>query len=635
MTDSSTATQLPLGEGIKVSGARILVVDDESGIPIAIEAMVEASLQSVGSAREALQFDGFDELDIVLVDKNLPDGCGLEVIRELKKRAPELEFLIVTGDPSLKSPIEVVETGAFDYLPKPFEVGELLLKIRNGVEKTRLNRAHHDLHRKLKESEDRHRAIFDASADAIVVVTESSGRIVAANRAAEQIYGYDASELVGISASSLVVHDTPDLNGRTIHRHLSGTEFFVEVSRSETRMSGQEARVEVVRNVSGRVLEEEERRLASKRLRKSEKMEVLGQLSAGIAHDFNNLLMVFMGVSSEFELFFENPTVDTRTDAKEAAAELDTAIRSAMQLTRQLLGFSRRQLVCVENIDVGKTVESIVQLLRRTIEERVDLSVSVADDLPVVRMDRGQLEQLMTNLVINARDAMSSPGSVEVSVVKCADVLGESTVVISVRDTGSGIPPAVLEDIFEPFFTTKGPERGTGLGLATVLSIVKSYDGEIVVESAVGKGTLFRIAFPASVESKELAKSLERGAALAGESGQVVLLVEDDSRVRAAIERVLSRAGYNVTSVSTSEEALVLAERDSFDLLLADIGLPLMQGDELAALFKEQSTARILLMSGYAVDAKTIHTERTDEVAFIAKPFDTKGLLSRVRAVLD
>ncbi|MBL4637054.1 MAG: response regulator [Kofleriaceae bacterium] len=618
-----------------MSDARVLVVDDESVIHIAIEAILEASLHSVMSVREALEFEGLDEIDIVLVDKNLPDGSGLDVIRELKKRAPDLEFLIITGYPSLKSAIEAVETGAFDYLPKPFETDELLLKVRNGIEKTRLTRQQRALHLKLKESEDRHRAIFDASADAIVVVNESSGQIVAANRAAELLYGYEDSELVGLSAASLVVHDTPDLNGRTIHRHRNGAEFSVEVSRSETRMSGEEARIEIVRDVSDRVLEEEERRLASKRQRKSEKMDVLGQLSAGIAHDFNNLLMVFMGVSSEFELYFEDPAVVTLTDVKEAADELDTAIRSAMQLTRQLLGFSRRQLVCVENIDVGKVVESIVQLLRRTIEEKVSLSVSVAGDLPLVCMDRGQLEQLMTNLILNARDAMPSGGNVKVSVAKCVDALGEPTVVICVQDTGSGIPPEVLEDIFEPFFTTKGPERGTGLGLATVLSIVNNYDGEIVVDSVVGKGTLFSIAFPASVGNKELAESAEGDVVPVENSGQGVLLVEDDNRVRTAIERVLLRAGYSVTSASTSEEALILAKGDSFDLLLTDIGLPLMQGDELAQLFKQQSTARILLMSGYAVDAKSIHTERTGDVAFIAKPFDTERLLSRVRAVLD
>lgn len=633
---SSTVEIQNAKEGLDLSGSRVLVVDDEPVIHSAIEALLDTAIDSAMTVAEALAFDRFDEIELVLVDKNLPDGSGLDVVRTLKKRRPELEFLIITGYPSLQSAIEAVETGAFDYLPKPFEAEEFLLKVRNGVEKTRLTREQELLHLELVESEDRHRAVFEASSDAIVVVDKKAGVVLAANRATEKLYGYSASELIGMSEVLLLADEASEGQGRTTHLDKSGMEFPVELTISETMFAGREALVKVIRNVSEYVKAEEERRIVQKRLAKSQKMDVLGQLSAGIAHDFNNLLMIFMGVSSELEFYFEDPSESTMQEAKDVAQELDVAIKSASTLTRQLLGFSRRQMVQIENLDIGATIRSMMQLLRRTVEGRVELVTVIEEDVPVVAMDRGQLEQLLSNLVLNARDAMPQGGNVTVRAHGERDDSGEPVLVLSVSDTGVGIEREVLQQIFEPFFTTKGPERGTGLGLATVQSIVNSYQGAISVESKLAEGTRFVVRLPATSDSPGVNEpDLDSSTNTIPNTTIEILLVEDDGRVRRSLQRTLLRAGYRVSTAESGEEALSLAKNKSFGLLLADIGLPQMQGDELGRSFQESNQgAKVLLMSGYAIDSKTMLSDKAGPLAFIAKPFDEAELLRRVRGIL-
>jgi PAS domain S-box-containing protein len=623
--------------------ARILVIEDEEVIHEAIQAILDCTIIKATTIAEGLQAKNLDDLDLVLVDKNLPDGSGLEVVRALKKKEPDLEFLIMTGFPSIKSAIEAIEVGAFDYLPKPFDSDDLALKVGNAVNKTRLARRDRALTAELIESEMRYRAIFSASSDAIIMMDAESNMICAANRAAQRLYGYDESAILTLRGSDLTSDEGeqveyPVSGEKTVLRtdkRRDGTTLQVEASRGSASYAGNEVLVEVIRDVSERHRAENEREQFEQRLRKSERMETLGQLAAGIAHDYNNLLVVFMGSVSEIRDWLKSEKGTTQESAELSLSELDLAIRSAADLTRQLLGFSRRQAVYPELLDVATVMEGAVRLLRRTLEKRVDIEVEVAEELPKVWMDRGQFEQIITNLAINARDAMPKYGTLSIQVAKEEASEGRTNLQLTVRDTGSGMQPEVLEKIFEPFFTTKGPEQGTGLGLANVQNIVRSNGGTIAVSSVPDEGTTFVIRFPAG-RSRPDGVSLEgSGSRPTGGRGERILVVEDHPGVRAAIERVLVKAGYSITSAANGEDGIAAIESpSSFDLLLVDLVLPDMRGDQVARQAQEKFGLRSLCMSAFDV-ANAIHAPKLENLPFIAKPFSGDRLLMRLREVLE
>jgi PAS domain S-box-containing protein len=623
--------------------ARILVVEDEQVIHEAIEAILDCTIVKGMTIAEGLQVKNLDDLDLVLVDKNLPDGSGLELVRALKKQEPDLEFLIMTGFPSIKSAIEAIEVGAFDYLPKPFDSDDLALKVGNAVNKTRLARRERALTLELIESEKRYRAIFTASSDAIIMTDAESKRICAANRAAQRLYGYDEPAIMALRGTDLVSERGEQVeypvSGKTTvlrtDKRRDGTTVEVEASLGSASYAGKEVLVEVIRDVSERIRVEKEREQFEQRLRKSEKMETLGQLAAGIAHDYNNLLVVFMGAVSELRDWINEEEGTTREGAEFSLGELDLATQSAADLTKQLLGFSRRQAVYPELLDVASIMESVVRLLRRTLEKKVKIELDIAPDLPNVWMDRGQFEQVVTNLAINARDAMAKQGTLHLSVGRDDSSEDRCHLVLTVRDTGEGMEPELLEKIFEPFFTTKGPEEGTGLGLANVQNIVRSYGGTIQVSSVLGEGTTFEMRFPAGKRSKKDAVHSDNGETATRGRGERILLVEDHPGVRASIERLLVKAGYSITSAASGEDGIAsISSPDAFDLLLVDLVLPEMQGDKVAETVRKEFGLRALCMSAFDV-ANAVHASKVENLPFIAKPFSGDRLLARLREVLE
>ena len=627
-----------------MTDAKILVVEDEVIILEAIEAILDCTIVKAMTVATALAIEDLEVFDLVIVDKNLPDGSGLEIVRALKQREPCLEFLLMTGFPSIKSAIEAIEVGAFDYLPKPFDSGDLALKARNAVTKTRLARRQRTLSAELKESEMRYRAIFSASSDAIIMMDAETQKICAANRAAQRLYGYDEAAIMNLHGSDLIANE-----GKSIEHPVSGkttivrtdkrrdtTTVKVEASRGFASYAGKEVIVEVIRDISERLRAQKEREQIEQRLRKSEKMETLGQLAAGIAHDYNNLLVVFMGAVSELGDWINEEEGMTQDDAEFSLRELDLATQSAADLTRQLLGFSRRQDVYPESLDIATIVEGVVRLLRRTLEKRISIEIEIADDLPAVWMDRGHFEQIVTNLAINARDAIPESGTLYIGVSRDKSSTGSAELVLTVRDTGCGMPPELLERIFEPFFTTKGPEKGTGLGLANVQNIVKNNGGIISVSSAPNEGTAFEIRFPGGEGRPRVSRvSIPEPIPVRGR-GERILLVEDHPGVRSSIERLLVKAGYSITCAASGEEGIATIESSpSFDLLLVDLVLPEMSGDKVAAQAQAQHGLRVLCMSAFEVAAHNVHASKLSNRHFIAKPFSGDRLLARLREVLE
>jgi signal transduction histidine kinase len=383
------------------------------------------------------------------------------------------------------------------------------------------------------------------------------------------------------------------------------------------------------------------RLLLEEQLRHSQKMEAVGRLAGGIAHDFNNLLTAIIGYT-EIVLTSLDPKDDRRADAE----EIGRAAMRAADLTRQMLAFSRRQVLQPKVIDLNTTLSKVEPMLRRVIGEDIVMTVTGKATDAFVRVDPGQVEQVVMNLVVNARDAMQQGGRLTVETLDA--VLDEETVadspearpgayvMLAVSDTGTGMAPEVRARIFEPYFTTKDVGKGTGLGLSTAYGIVRQSEGHISVSSEIGLGTTFRIYLPRA-EAPELTSVVAGGEKLP-EGTEHILLVEDDSSVRRLTKELLTRLGYSVTEAASGRAGLALGSDDTrhFDLAVCDVILGDMSGPAVAeALSALRPSIRVLYMSGYT-DEAIVRTGVLDEgKPFLQKPFTPMQFATRIREVLD
>jgi CheY-like chemotaxis protein len=370
-------------------------------------------------------------------------------------------------------------------------------------------------------------------------------------------------------------------------------------------------------------------------------MDAVGQLAGGIAHDFNNLLTAILGYTQ----FLAEVVTDPR-QAKDVNEILSAANRAAA-LTRQLLAFSRRDPAEIVTLDVNGTIGGLTNMLQRLVGEHVELSTTLANDLHAVRADRSQLEQVLVNLVVNARDAMPRGGSIEIetSNVHLAEDAIERTLVkpgpyvrLAVSDTGVGIAEAIRPRIFEPFFTTKETGKGTGLGLATVYGIVTQAGGYISVYSELGHGTTFKVYLPAAAGEVAVAGRREEAEQPPSSGTGTVLVVEDEDAVRSLAVAILERAGYNVFSARNSQEAEAAFKESGrdFALLLTDVIMPGGSGPDLhRRLSASRSSLPVLYMSGYSGHV-TVDQRRLETGApFLQKPFDADVLLRAVRRAMN
>ena len=379
---------------------------------------------------------------------------------------------------------------------------------------------------------------------------------------------------------------------------------------------------------------------SEERLRQAQKMEAVGRLAGGVAHDFNNLLSVILpyGQMLRADLGLGDPS-------REYAEEICKAAEQAAGLTRQLLMFSRQQVLEPQVLDVGAVIGNMAHMLRRVVGEDVELVMVAGQALGCVIADRGSLEQVLMNLVVNARDAMPTGGQVTVGATN-VELDGESEgtsvglkagpyVMLAVTDTGIGMDSATQTRIFEPFFTTKEKSKGTGLGLSTVFGIIQQSGGMVCVSSEVGKGTTFKAYLP-RVNQLPVAGPT----AVPGRSGgtETILLAEDNDQVRAATRTILQRNGYLVIEARNGGEALLICEKrpERIDLLLTDVVMPLMRGPELSKrLVALRQDMRVLCMSGYIDDSVVRYGVHGSEIAYLQKPITPDSLARKVREVLD
>ena len=507
--------------------------------------------------------------------------------------------------------------------------------------------------RKRLETERALQAAALNSAVTPIVITDRNGTIAWVNSAFTTSTGYSFAEAVGRNPRALF---KSGVNDQALYEDLWSTVLAGNVWQGEMtnrRKDGtlypEMQTINPVRDASGNISHfvaikrdlTSEKKLQAQFLQ-AQKMESVGRLAGGVAHDFNNLLMVMNG--------WTEMTMADLPDAHPARTSLSqvlTAGQGAARLTRQLLAFSRQQVVEATVFDVNELVSDLEKMLRRLLGEDIKLSTRADPDLGMVHMDRGQLEQVLMNLVVNARDAMAQGGRllVETSNVTLspdsappnADLGPGDYVVLAVTDTGTGMSESVRAHLFEPFFTTKQPGKGTGLGLATTFGIVRQAHGAIEVASQVGVGTTMRIFIPRTNESEDPGASREQRPARQGV--ETVLLVEDEAAVRRVTTTMLELRGYRVLAVSSGEEAVSLVQRlkEPVHLLLTDVVLAgSMNGHELAErLTKLCRGLTVLYMSGYTADVTLAHGLPDREPALLQKPFSADALIAKVQQVLD
>jgi PAS domain S-box-containing protein len=398
-------------------------------------------------------------------------------------------------------------------------------------------------------------------------------------------------------------------------------------------------RIEIVRGIT---LDVTDRRKLEEQLRVAQKMEAIGQLAGGVAHDFNNLLTVIRGHT---ELILDRAAGNQ--ELQHNAMAVQEAARRAASITQQLLAFSRRQVLQPHVLDLNQVVTKSAELLRRLIRANIALQIEAAAEPLWIKADASQLEQVLMNLVVNARDAMPAGGTLKLTTqplpanspairrqIGMPDV---NYALLTVRDTGVGMDADTQAHIFDPFFTTKEPGKGTGLGLATVYGVVKQSSGWIFVESEPGKGSAFLIFFPqtAAASEREISKSAKPGKPIGNET---ILVAEDQDGVRALTVDYLTSLGYTVLAAENGESALDLAERQSgqIHLLLTDAMMPRMSGLALARRLRERRPGvKVLYISGYANDAAALEGIGLENEPFLQKPFSMDDLARKVRALLD
>jgi two-component system cell cycle sensor histidine kinase/response regulator CckA len=498
----------------------------------------------------------------------------------------------------------------------------------------------------IKESEARFQAIIENAAD-IVSIVDFDGRLRYVSAAVTRVLGFEPNVVQGASIFELMHPDDTLVasalfkelaeqagtvrSGEIRFRHKDGSWRTLHLTAKNLRgVRGIEAIVVNTSDITHQKTLETE-------LQQAQRMETVGQLAGGIAHDFNNLLTAIIG-RTEFLAQGENLDGSQREDVE----EIRLAGTRAASLTRQLLAFSRKQVLTPRVVDLNAVVRGMEPMLRRLIGEDIVVQIVQEDHLGHITADRGQLEQVLLNLCVNARDAMPDGGALSIKTANVSssdmglnpEAPATDLVMLFVSDTGHGMDEEIRAHIFEPFFTTKPEGKGTGLGLSTVYGIVKQSGAAITVDSGVGRGTSFRILFPRTDEELSALPRLPRSR----EGTETVLLVEDDRSVRELAERILNDRGYKVTRCSDGKEALraFASVPEAIDIVVTDLIMPGMSGRELVqALRQIRPTVAALYVSGYTEDEIIRRGLHDPSVTFLQKPFTADELTNKVRAVLD
>jgi PAS domain S-box-containing protein len=594
--------------------------------------------------------------DLVIACLSAEQASGSEIYRLISTypdlcRAPVL--FVVDSAGTGRGTTEASLSESVEYLQNPYQSGHFITKVARLIERRRTEeKMGNRTETAVRQAEEHYRSIFENAIEGMFQSTPD-GKFTSVNPALVQLLGFESPEelLAYQQRQDRQFYVNPDCQKRLEEQLVANgaaVGFKCEVYRKDS------SRIWIVQNVravrdeqgavlycDGSILDVTERSVLEEQLQQSRKMEAIGQLAGGIAHDFNNLLTAINGYSETAlqKLLSCDPL-------REDLIEIKRAGERAIALTRQLLAFSRKQVLQLKVLDLNSVVTDIEKLLRRLIAEDIELRVIPGSELGSIKADPGQIEQILMNLAVNARDAMPDGGTLTIETQgvyldeeysrQHHSVKSGFYTMLAVSDTGLGMDQQTQMRVFEPFFTTKEEGKGTGMGLSTVYGVVKQSGGHIWVYSELGRGTSFKIYFPRIDEpAQDTGRPIEAGESTGG--SETILLVEDDDALRKLLRAALRKQGYNVLEASNGDAALTAAERAQgpIHLLVSDVIMPGMGGDALArSLERLQPELKVLYISGYTDHAVAHHGNLESGEAFLQKPFSPSELVRKVREIL-
>ena len=595
--------------------------------------------------------------DLVIADLILPDGKGIELL-QADKYTSSFPFVVMTSQGDEQAAVDAIKAGALDYVVKSKET---FADIPHLAERVLREWSHINARKKadaaLKESEAKYHLLVDNANEAIIVAQD--GMFKFCNPKTTAITGYSLKELYSIPFAEIIHPDDREMVVERHHKRLKGEDVphvykfrmiskegkvvWVEINAVLITWESEPATLNFISDITERKSTEEALRESEEQLRQAQKLESVGRLAGGIAHDFNNLLTTIIGYSELISM--EQDLTDT---TREGIREIKSSAERAATLTQQLLAFSRKQVLQPQVIDLNRLITRLGKMLRRLVSEDIDITTKLDSNLGKIKADPGQVEQVIMNLVVNARDAMPEGGTITIETQGLyldegyhqhhPEVTPGDYILLAVSDTGHGMDEKTRKHIFEPFFTTKEVGKGTGLGLSTVYGIVKQSGGYIWVYSEPEQGTTFKIYLPRLTGTKKQQESLPgKGDPMGG--AETILLVEDEEALRKMAGKILEGYGYSVIEAKNGIEALEIAtkgDRLKIDLLVTDVIMPKMGGKELAGkLVEEYPKLKVLYISGYTDNTIAHHGMLDEGVSLLQKPFSSQSLANTVREVLD
>ncbi|HWL95303.1 MAG TPA: response regulator [Phycisphaerae bacterium] len=649
--------------------ARILIVeDDPAQRAILSDVLRHEGFQVIATAtaRQALDAVHRESFGVAIIDYKLPDTTGIQLLKQLKAMNGRVRAIIHTGCGTFDSARDAVNLGAFAYVEKGGDPRELIRHVHRAVQSHYakytgdLESAIAERTASLRESEERYRILVELCPDGIAI--HDARNFIYANPIAAKLLGAAAPiDLIGSKLCDFIPEARRELVRAQMDRILNeklamelgefhirtadNLDLDVEIRGVFVLVGGDPSAQLLLRDVTLRNRAAEERRLLDARLRDSQKMEAAGQLAAGIAHDFNNLLTVILGNG---ELLREKLRAARTLDKDDLPVieQIEQAGNRAAALTARLLAFSRRQPVQLKVLNLNRVLAGLEDLLRRLLGETVQFALALSEGELRIEADESQLEQVMLNLALNARDAIQSGGAFSVQTdfvvpdagffTANADLDRGPYARLIAADTGCGILPETLEHVFEPFFTTKPSGKGTGLGLATVYGVVRQAGGAVEVQSKPGTGTTFTIYWPLARHPADAQPNIPDRTSPATRG--TILICEDDELVLNVTGQMLRAQGFEVFATSTAAQAVRLSDAlgPQIDLLLSDILMPDLRGPELAQKLRERNPGlRVLLMSGCPSENPEQKAEMASEYAVIGKPFKSQDLLHKIQQVLS
>ncbi len=585
--------------------------------------------------------------DLILADYRLSSFDALAALRTLRARHIHVPVVVISGAIGEEAAVECLREGAADYLLKS-SLGQLGPTVRHALEEARLRDQQRYTAEALRESEERYRSLVEEAPNPMWVVDAETLRFLEVNRKAIDHYGYSREEFLAMTL--LEIRPPEDIPiallavGKVLagspmavpvrHRTKGGQMLEVLVSSRPVTFAGRPALMAIINDVT-------ERHRLEAQLLQAQKLEAIGRLAGGIAHDFNNLLMTIRGFAD-----LVTARADNRPDLLAPAEEIRQAGERAATLTRQLLAFSRQQALEPRVVDLNEVVAGIEAMLRQLIGERCACATALQAEPCPVLVDRSQLERVIVNLVINARDAMPDGGRLTIETARLeleaagpgapAGAASGPHVMLAVSDTGHGMDAETRARIFEPFFTTKAPGKGTGLGLATVYGIVHQSGGHLGVASEPGRGSTFKIYFPRAAGLAERSRQPAVQPAPGGK--ETVLVIEDDPALCRLVCAMLEEGGYAVLPAETPAAAIALAaaHTGSISLVLSDVRMPGTSGPGVVAqLVPLRPGIGVLYMSGDSGSVAGHRDLQPPGARLLGKPFTRQGLLRQVREILD